>query len=144
MSYGMTDDFLSLHKERTEPVARVTGYYAGRCVIEPLDQAAVLPTGMALYAAPAPAVPPGYVLVPADDGRCPTCGEDGGTSCGIPNCGLLVDVDDQPVTLTDEQIAAALKAWFATPIQGKTQPFEGRMRAAFAAAYGITTQKGTP
>lgn len=23
------------------------------------------------------------------DARCPTCGEDGGTSCGIPNCGLL-------------------------------------------------------
>lgn len=25
----------------------------------------------------------------ADDGGCPTCGEDGGTSCGMPNCGLL-------------------------------------------------------
>lgn len=24
-----------------------------------------------------------------DDGSCPTCGEDGGTSCGMPNCGLL-------------------------------------------------------
>jgi hypothetical protein len=24
-----------------------------------------------------------------DDGRCPTCGENGGTSCGMPNCGLL-------------------------------------------------------
>jgi hypothetical protein len=24
-----------------------------------------------------------------DDSRCPTCGEDGGTSCGTPNCGLL-------------------------------------------------------
>lgn len=24
-----------------------------------------------------------------DDGRCPTCGEDGGTSCGAPNCGML-------------------------------------------------------
>jgi hypothetical protein len=24
-----------------------------------------------------------------DDDRCPTCGEDGGTSCGMPNCGLL-------------------------------------------------------
>jgi hypothetical protein len=22
---------------------------------------------------------------------CPTCGEDGGTSCGMPNCGLLID-----------------------------------------------------
>jgi hypothetical protein len=25
----------------------------------------------------------------ADDGGCPVCGEDGGTSCGMPNCGLL-------------------------------------------------------
>jgi hypothetical protein len=24
-----------------------------------------------------------------DDGRCLACGEDGGTSCGMPNCGLL-------------------------------------------------------
>ena len=24
-----------------------------------------------------------------DDGRCPTCGEDGGTSCGLPSFGLL-------------------------------------------------------
>lgn len=24
-----------------------------------------------------------------EDERCPTCGEDGGTSCGMPNCGLL-------------------------------------------------------
>lgn len=24
-----------------------------------------------------------------DGGHCPTCGEDGGTSCGMPNCGLL-------------------------------------------------------
>jgi hypothetical protein len=24
-----------------------------------------------------------------DDGQCPTCGEDGGTSCGSLNCGLL-------------------------------------------------------
>jgi hypothetical protein len=25
----------------------------------------------------------------ADDGGCPVCGEDGGTSCGMPHCGLL-------------------------------------------------------
>ena len=25
----------------------------------------------------------------ADDGGCPVCGEDGGTSCGMQNCGLL-------------------------------------------------------
>lgn len=29
-------------------------------------------------------------LGPCDeDGRCTTCGEDGGTSCGMPNCGIL-------------------------------------------------------
>jgi hypothetical protein len=26
---------------------------------------------------------------PQDCDACPTCGEDGGTSCGMPNCGLL-------------------------------------------------------
>ena len=35
-----------------EPMARVTGYYSGLCVIEPLNRATVLPTDMALYAAP--------------------------------------------------------------------------------------------
>jgi len=35
-----------------KPIARVTGYHAGRCVVEPLDRAAVLPAGMALYAQP--------------------------------------------------------------------------------------------
>ena len=36
-----------------EPVARVTGYHAGRCVIEPLDHVSVFPTGMAVYTHPA-------------------------------------------------------------------------------------------
>lgn len=35
--------------EQGEPVARVTGYHAGRCVIEPLDRATVFPAGMAVY-----------------------------------------------------------------------------------------------
>lgn len=35
-----------------QPVARVTGYYGGRCVIEPLDGKTVYPTGMAVYSAP--------------------------------------------------------------------------------------------
>jgi len=39
-------------QSQTEPIARVTGYHAGRCVIEPINPAAVLPTGMALYAHP--------------------------------------------------------------------------------------------
>jgi hypothetical protein len=38
--------------ERQEPVAYVSGYYAGHCVIEPLNRAMVMPDGMALYAAP--------------------------------------------------------------------------------------------
>ena len=38
--------------QSAEAVAYVTGYYGGRCVIEPLNRAAVLPTGMALYATP--------------------------------------------------------------------------------------------
>ena len=29
-----------------------------------------------------------------EDGACPTCGEDGGTSCGAPNCGLLSQEPD--------------------------------------------------
>lgn len=38
-------------KERNAqaPVARVTGYYGGRCVIEPLDGKSVFPVGMAVY-----------------------------------------------------------------------------------------------
>ena len=39
-----------------EAVAYVTGYYGGRCVVEPMNQAAVLPARMALYAHP-PASP---------------------------------------------------------------------------------------
>ena len=38
--------------EQGEPVARVTGYHAGRCVIEPLDRATVFPAGMAVYTRP--------------------------------------------------------------------------------------------
>ena len=34
-----------------EPVAYVSGYYAGRCVVEPLNKAMVMPEGMALYTA---------------------------------------------------------------------------------------------
>jgi hypothetical protein len=38
--------------EKQAPVAYVTGYYGGRCVIEPLNKAMVMPSGVALYAAP--------------------------------------------------------------------------------------------
>lgn len=35
------------------PVAYVTGYYAGYTTVKPIDSAVVLPTGMALYSHPA-------------------------------------------------------------------------------------------
>lgn len=40
--------------QSAEAVAYVTGYHGGRCIIEPLNRAAVLPTGMALYSHPQP------------------------------------------------------------------------------------------
>jgi len=36
----------------SEPVAYVSGYYGGYCVIQPTDPALVLPVGLALYRAP--------------------------------------------------------------------------------------------
>ena len=39
-------------RSSVEPVAHITGYYRGHCVIQPLDPAVVLPVGMALYRAP--------------------------------------------------------------------------------------------
>jgi hypothetical protein len=42
----------ALEKPEQEPVAYVSGYHAGRCVIETLNRAMVLPEGMALYTAP--------------------------------------------------------------------------------------------
>ena len=49
-----------------EPVARVTGFYAGYLSIETVD-GRVLPVGTALYTAPpAPSVPDGWKLVPVE------------------------------------------------------------------------------
>ena len=49
-----------------EPVARVTGYYAGQLSSATVD-GRVLPTGTALYLAPpAPSVPDGWKLVPVE------------------------------------------------------------------------------
>lgn len=39
---------------KAAPVAYITGQFAGRCIIEPINRAAVLPTGMALYSHPQP------------------------------------------------------------------------------------------
>lgn len=51
---------------KAAPVAYITGQFAGRCIIEPINRAAVLPTGMALYSHPQPSagVPEGYALIP--------------------------------------------------------------------------------
>lgn len=45
------------YSNASRPIARVAGYYAGRCVIQPLDPASVLPEGLALYVAAPPAQP---------------------------------------------------------------------------------------
>jgi hypothetical protein len=47
-----------------------------------------------------------------------------------------------PVPLTDDQIDAATKAWFENDIVAGRNPFRKRMRAAFAAAHGITEKGG--
>lgn len=62
------------------------------------------------------------------------------TQCAIT--ALREALAEQPaskpwVGLMDEQIDAAIKAWFENDIVAGRQPFAKRMRAAFAAAYGI-------
>ena len=57
--------------QASKPIAVVTGWYDGRCVIEPLDRALAIPVGMALYTAPPAAavnqqLPEGYVLAPVE------------------------------------------------------------------------------
>ena len=47
-----TPDDIKKIKSRWEPVAHITGFHNGHCVIEPIDRATVLPVGMALYRAP--------------------------------------------------------------------------------------------
>jgi hypothetical protein len=60
-NFGATDNraVTALHQaieqaEKQEPVAVVTGTYAGRFIVEPLNRAMVLPTNMALYTTPQP------------------------------------------------------------------------------------------
>jgi hypothetical protein len=43
-------------KEEQKPVAYITGFHSGHCIIQPIDRAVVLPVGMALYRAPAECV----------------------------------------------------------------------------------------
>jgi NAD(P)H-dependent FMN reductase len=52
------EKMMSIEAMKQEPVAFVTGYYGGRCVIEPLNKARVFPSGMGLYAAPPAAQEP--------------------------------------------------------------------------------------
>jgi hypothetical protein len=40
------------HTPEQKPVAYVTGFHNGHCVIQPTDPALVLPVGMALYRSP--------------------------------------------------------------------------------------------
>lgn len=48
---------------KAAPVAYITGQFAGRCIIEAINRAAVLPTGMALYATPQPSAVPDAVTM---------------------------------------------------------------------------------
>ena len=45
-------EFWEPPKEEQKPVAYITGFHNGHCVIEPFDRATVLPVGMALYRRP--------------------------------------------------------------------------------------------
>jgi hypothetical protein len=47
-----TPDDIKKIKSRWEPVAYITGFHNGHCVIQPTDPALVLPVGMALYRSP--------------------------------------------------------------------------------------------
>ena len=45
-------EFWEPPEEKQKPVAYVTGFHNGHCVIQPTDPAVVLPVGTALYRAP--------------------------------------------------------------------------------------------
>jgi len=49
----------------------------------------------------------------------------------------LVNLQTERKPLTDEQIDAAVKAWFENENVAGRQPFAKRMRAAIEAAHGI-------
>lgn len=54
------------------------------------------------------------------------------------NCGqVYTSPPAQRKPLTDEEIDAAVKAWFENDIVAGRQPFSKRMRAAIEAAHGI-------
>jgi hypothetical protein len=49
--------------EAARPIASVTGYHGGHCVVEPIDRAMLLPVGMALYSGAQAAVPDTHRIV---------------------------------------------------------------------------------
>ncbi len=49
--------------EAARPIASVTGYHGGHCVVEPIDRAMLLPVGMALYSGERAAVPDTHRIV---------------------------------------------------------------------------------
>jgi hypothetical protein len=49
LARGMWEAWQAAIASRDEPVAAVTGYHGGHCVVEPIDRAQLLPVGMALY-----------------------------------------------------------------------------------------------
>jgi hypothetical protein len=49
--------------EAARPIASVTGYHGGHCVIEPIDRAQLLHVGMALYSGAQAAVPDTHRIV---------------------------------------------------------------------------------
>jgi hypothetical protein len=60
--YDDVVDLIEALQHSGEPIAAVKGWFHGECIIQPLDPAAVLPAGMALYATPQPVVPDGFCL----------------------------------------------------------------------------------
>jgi hypothetical protein len=64
----------------------------------------------------------------------------GWTDCAETDEGAIALYEHQPAQrkpLTDEQIDAAVEAWFKNEIVAGRQPFAKRMRAALEAAHGI-------
>jgi hypothetical protein len=58
-----------------------------------------------------------------DDSACPTCGEDGGTSCGMPNCGLLQgDEEAKPVAYRYWKDKFACWEYSDTPLEFPAVP----------------------
>lgn len=53
-----------------------------------------------------------------DESRCPTCGDDGGTSCGAPNCGLLSGVLEDEAGTEPGQPVGSIHEWHLKPQDG--------------------------